>query len=279
MAAHICLRNGAFSYGRREIFGGLSLDLAAGERLCLLGPNGCGKTTLLRCLGGILKLREGHLLLNGREAAFLSETERARLVGFVFQEHTVHFPYSVLDIAQMGRAPHLGFFATPSLQDARIALRALETVGIAHLQDQRYTEISGGERQLALIARALAQEPEVLLLDEPTSHLDFGNQILILETINRLAHDEGMAIMMATHFPDHALLASSQAVLMKAGGFIAAGLPQQVITEENLQRLYGVSVKVVGVDGRASRRSAVVPMLSELTTLERENEPGRVPLL
>jgi iron complex transport system ATP-binding protein len=259
----IRLRGGGFSYARHMVFQGLDLDLFEGDVTCLLGPNGCGKTTLLRCLNTILGLREGELWLNGQRADTLSETERARMMGFVFQEHTIRFSYSVLDIVLMGRAPHLGFLAAPSKRDREIAERALETIGVAHLRDKRYTEISGGERQLALIARALAQEPQILLLDEPTSHLDFGNQMLILETINRLVREEHIAVMMATHFPNHALLTSTKVLLMKDGGFIAEGSPQEVITGSHLKALYGVDVEVVAVgNGKGERDRVIVPLMN-----------------
>jgi len=201
--------------------------------------------------------------LDGRDIARMSETERARSLGFVFQEHNIHFPYHVAEVVQMGRSPHLGFLAMPSRKDMEMASRSLEMVGMAGLAEQRYTEISGGERQLVLIARALTQQPRALLLDEPTSHLDFGNQMLILDTIRQLALDENLAVIMATHFPDHALLASNKVVLMKDGHFMAAGLPEEVITEENLKRLYGVDVRVLPVNqGAFGRASAVVPLLS-----------------
>ncbi|MDY7076706.1 MAG: ABC transporter ATP-binding protein [Chloroflexota bacterium] len=264
MEPRVRLRGGAFSYRDHPIFDGLDLDLFEGDAACLLGPNGCGKTTLLRCLNTILTLREGELWLNGQRADTFSETKRARMMGFIFQEHTIQFPYSVLDIVLMGRAPHLSFLAAPSKRDREIAEQALETVGIVHLRDHRYTEISGGERQLALIARALSQEPQILLLDEPTSHLDFGNQMLILKTISRLVREERIAVMMATHFPNHALLASTKVLLMRDGGFIAEGSPEDVITGSYLRQLYGVEVEVVCIQSEDGRQpKAVIPVLND----------------
>jgi len=257
------LSQGAFSYGAHSIFENLDLTLQAGDVWCLLGPNGCGKTTLLRCLNGLLPLRSGTIWLQGCELTTLDERARARLMGFVFQEHSSPFPYSVIQAVVMGRAPHLDFFASPSAHDIEIAEQALATVGMIHLRDQRYTEISGGERQLVLIARALAQEPTLLLLDEPTSHLDYGHQMSVLQTIYRLARERQLTVIMAPHVPDHALLIANQAALMQSGRFFAVGSPESVITEDNLERLYGVRVRIAAVDGDGlgGKRRAVVPLL------------------
>ncbi len=263
MEPRIRLENAAFSYGNHCIFRNLSLQLEQGQILCLLGPNGCGKTTLLRCVSGLTPLAEGRVLVDGRDMAMLSEVERARIMGFVFQEHNVLFPYTVLDVVRMGRAPHLGLFSVPSGQDTQIADDAIALVGIKSLRLKRYTEISGGERQLVLIARALAQEPSILLLDEPTSHLDFGNQTLILETISRLARQRGLAVLMATHVPDHALFIATQVALMKAGRFLATGAPPDVVTEQNLKALYGIDVRIVAVSGAGGTPAthSAVPLL------------------
>lgn len=263
MTVRMRLSNASFSYGEKRVFSDVSFDLERGEVLSLLGPNGCGKTTLLRCLNGSLRLDQGSVSLNGRDTTSLGSTEVAKVMGFVFQEHTVLFPYPVLEVVRMGRAPHLGFFSSPSTRDTEIAHEALETVGILHLSGKPYNQISGGERQLALIARALAQQPEILLLDEPTSHLDFGNQSLILQTIRRLARESNLSVVMTTHFPNHAVLVSSRVVLMKGGGFIAVGAPEEVIVESNLKELYGVEVKVVSVDdGRENKTKLVVPVMA-----------------
>jgi len=270
MAPRLCLEDGAFSYdGRRAIFSALNLSLHSGEIFCLLGPNGCGKTTLLRCLNGLLPLATGKVVLDGQGLDSLNEMERARRMAFVFQEENLLFSYSVLEIVRMGRAPHLGFFASPSKKDTQIAEAALETVGLADLREKPYTEISGGERQLALIARALAQEPEILLLDEPTSHLDFGNQMLILETIHRLSEARNLSVIMATHFPEHALLVSNKVALMKAGSFVAEGQADRVITAAALKDLYGVAVEVVSVtNGDGATVKAIVPVLRESSGVE-----------
>ena len=248
-ANRVRIEAASFHYGARPILDGLELELGEGEILSLLGPNGCGKTTLLRCIAGLLPLRTGRILLDGRDLTALDETSRARIMGFVFQEHTVLFPYSVLEVVRMGRAPHLGLFAVPSAHDTEIALQAIEMVGLQALAHERYTHISGGERQLALVARALAQEPQVLLLDEPTSHLDFGNQMLVLETVRHLAGERGLAVLMATHAPDHALFVADRVALMKGGGFLAVGPPAQVMTEANLKTIYGIDVRMVAVTG------------------------------
>lgn len=245
--AAISMHNGCFSFGDRTIFDDVNLDILKGEVLCILGANGCGKTTLLRCLNGTLRLKTGAVCLDGTGITEMDIVSIARRVGFVFQEHSAPFPFSVLEVVRMGRAPHLSFFGSPSSKDTEIAEKALDMVGMLGYRNKPYTQISGGERQLVLIARTLAQEPDVILMDEPTSHLDFKNQALILRIVNRLAKT-GMGVIMTSHFPDHALLYSDKVALMAEGSFTALGAPDDVITEPNLRRVYGIDVKVLKIE-------------------------------
>jgi iron complex transport system ATP-binding protein len=254
MGAKITLTNASFSYGEKNIFNNLDLKVSGGEIFCLLGSNGCGKTTLLSCINGILKLNTGEVLLDDRNISSMGATEIARKIGFIFQEHNAPFPYTVLEVVSMGRAPHLKLFSSPSAEDMKIAETALEKVGISHLRNHRYTQISGGERQLVLIARTLTQEPEVILLDEPTSHLDFKNQTTVLQIVNQLA-EQGMSIMMTSHYPDHALLFSSRVALMKDGQFLGIGKPTEVMTDEALAKVYDMEVSIITVDDPNTRRN------------------------
>jgi iron complex transport system ATP-binding protein len=193
-----------------------------------------------------MKLKNGKVALSDSDIASMKIDEVARKIGFVFQEHTAPFPFSVLEVVRMGRAPHLKLFSTPSPRDTAIAEEKLNMVGMFHLKDKPYTQISGGERQLVLIARTLAQEPEIILMDEPTSHLDFRNQTIILQIVNRLAQ-RGLAVLMTSHLPDHALLFSSRVALMKGGQFITTGKPTDVMTEDSLKEIYGIDVKMIEV--------------------------------
>ncbi len=247
MEARLSLKNASFSYQDKNVFTSLNLDVREGEVLCIMGANGCGKTTLLRCLNGSLRLKAGQVILENRDIATMTITNTAKKVGIVFQEHNAPFPFSVLEVVRMGRAPHLSLFSQPSARDTRIAEEMLEKVGIGHLKLQPYTQISGGERQLALIARTLTQGPEIILFDEPTSHLDFKNQALVLQIINQLAED-GLSIVMSSHMPDYALLYSSRVVLMNKGSFLAVDSPDKVITEGNLKEIYGIDVKILSIE-------------------------------
>lgn len=244
MTAAISLIDGRFSYDDREIFRDINLEVSPGEVVCILGANGCGKTTLLRCLSGSLSLEQGSLFLGKEELSRMKPDAIARKIGFVFQEHETPFPYSVMEIVCMGRAPHLGLFSSPSDGDRKIAEEALSRVGMLHLRDKPYTQVSGGERQLVLIARTLAQQPDIIMMDEPTSHLDFKNQVTILQIAKQLAR-QGMAVLMTSHYPDHALLFSSRVVLMKEGSFISVGEPAEVMTAETLGEIYGMEVNLI----------------------------------
>ncbi len=238
------VKNAAFAYREgQNIFTDINLQALENDILCILGPNGCGKTTLLKCLSGILKLRAGAILLDGRSLNSLKRHQIASIMGYIPQEHSSGFAYTVLDVVLMGRAPHLNIFSTPSENDYRIAEEAIEMVGVLQLKDKKYTEISGGERQLVLIARTLAQQPKMLLLDEPTSHLDFRNQTLILKLVKKLAK-KGLGVIMTSHFPDHALAYSGRIALMHNGSFVAQGNPGEVVNEANLERIYGIGVKI-----------------------------------
>jgi len=220
--------------------------LEKGETICLLGPNGCGKTTLLNCIHGDFVLSSGEILIDGQDVKTMTIAERAMKMGYVFQEHSAPFPYSSLEVVRMGRAPHLGLFQAPTKKDTVLAEKIMDEMGIGHLSAKRYTMLSGGERQLVLIARTLCQEPEMILFDEPTSHLDFKNQALILRTISRLA-DKGLTIIMTSHFPNHAWLLSSRVAMMGRGGIVAEGPADTVMTAENLSETYGLKVKVFRV--------------------------------
>jgi iron complex transport system ATP-binding protein len=250
MSPVIRISEASFSYNDTKVFSSVSFDIHPGEVLCLLGCNGCGKTTLLRCISGALRLIGGSVQLDNRDLSTMTATDIARRIGFVFQEHSSPFPYSVIDVVSMGRAPHLKIFSAPTRKDLRIAEEALDIVGMYHLRDKPYTQISGGERQLVLIARTITQQPDVILLDEPTSHLDLKNQTLILRMINKLAR-QGLSVMMSSHLPNHALLYSSKVALMHNGGILAMGNPDEVISEESLQEIYGIEVKIFsGHDGK-----------------------------
>lgn len=237
------VRGATFRYGAREVFRSIDLEARAGEVISVLGPNGCGKSTLLRCLSGELALNEGTVRIGGGDIASLDAGSRARRIGFLFQQHTPSFPFPVLDVVAMGRAPHLGWLGTPAAKDLAIADSALERVGLIHLRNRPYTEISGGERQLVLLARTLAQEPDVIMLDEPTAHLDLKNQMQSLKTIGSLAA-QGVTMVMATHDPSHAFLFPGKAVLMSLQGPVSIGLADTVLTEATLTATFGVEIGV-----------------------------------
>jgi iron complex transport system ATP-binding protein len=238
----------AFGFPGRTVGRDVSFALGAGEVMCVLGPNGGGKTTLFRTVLGLLAPHSGTVKIAARDLQTISRGEIARHIGYVPQGHAAYFAYTVLEFVLMGRTAHLGVFSSPSKKDWAVAERVLESLGIGHLAGKPVTEISGGERQLALVARALAQEPELLVLDEPTASLDFGNQVRVLERIAQLA-GLGIAILFSSHDPDHAFLAARRVLLLSEGRVLEAGTPREVIRPDTLERMYRVSVQVLPLPG------------------------------
>ncbi|MBC7292588.1 MAG: ABC transporter ATP-binding protein, partial [Thermoleophilia bacterium] len=178
--------------------------------------------------------QSGEVRIDGRSILGLSRRERARLLAYVPQAHTAPFPFHVLDVVLTGRTAHISLTSAPSAHDRAVAWQSLERLGIAHLAHRPYTELSGGERQLVLIARALAQEPRVLIMDEPSSHLDFGNQARLLSLIKSLVQEKDLAVLMSSHFPNHAFACASRVALIKDGRMVALGCPDEVLTEAAL---------------------------------------------
>ena len=255
------VKNISFDYDGEEIFSDISFSIESGDVLCILGPNGTGKTTLIKCLNGLNEINSGEILINGEDIRGLSFRQISKHVGYIPQSHVPSFPFKVFDVVLMGRAPYLNLTDSPKDEDKKIALDALKTLGIEDLKDKEYTNLSGGERQLVFLARVLCQKPDILILDEPTSHLDFGNQIKLLEIIDNLAR-AGLSIIMSSHFPDHAFLSSTKVAIMKNKKFIDFGTPDDVVTEENLKRAYSIDVKLMELD---DKRKVCVPMKTNLT--------------
>ncbi len=236
-----------FAYpGGRTVIKDASFTLDKGEVLTILGPNGAGKSTLFNCLANIRSPSSGTILLNGTPMAEMSVREIAGVIGYVQQSHIPVFDYTVLYFVMMGRAAKIGIFSKPKEEDRRIAMRSLETLHIAHLAEKPYTEISGGERQLVLIARALTQQPQAILLDEPTSHLDFGRSTYILELVQNMSAS-GYSIIMTTHDPNHAILLGGKAAILDRDGVLHVGYTRELVTEECLRELYRSELHLIDI--------------------------------
>lgn len=239
-----------FSYDANQaVLKGINLSLARGMLISLLGPNGSGKTTLLKCLNGLLSPKRGSIYLEEKELRGLTRTEIAKLVSYVPQEHKTAFPYLVQDVVLLGLSPHLGFFATPKPKDLKRTNQLLADLGIGHLALRPYTELSGGERKLVLIARALMTASEIVIMDEPTAHLDMKHQGEVLNLIRALSRKKGLTVVMTLHDPNLAVMISDQVILLKEGQLVAQGEAASVMTKENMQALYDCQIDFFAVEG------------------------------
>lgn len=247
--------------GGPPLLKGLSLTLRRGATLCLLGPNGCGKTTLLRCLLGLEVPSAGEITLDGEALASLSPQQRARRMAYVPQGSAGAFPFSVFDVVLMGRSAHLRFMADPSEADHRITRDALAQLQISHLEHRLFNQLSGGERQLVLLARALAQQAPLLVLDEPCTGLDLGHQVQVLQALRSLAGG-GYAIVLSTHLPEHAFALQAEVGLLQDGQLRGPAPAAEVLDAAALSALYQTPVDLLQVaSGPAQGQHMCVPVL------------------
>lgn len=255
--------NLTFSYpkGEGKVLDQASISLDEGEILCILGPNGAGKTTLLNCMAGLLTPTGGNIRLCGKPLHTMKAKEIAGIVGYVPQIHTPAFDYKVLDVVLMGRAPKTGIFGRPSKEDEKLCLQTLESMNLSHLAYRSYLDISGGERQQVMIARAIVQGPKAILFDEPTAHLDYGNQHRVLKRVKQMK-EEGFSVIITTHNPDHALLLGGKAAIVGKDGSITQGSSEEILTEDTLRSIYQTDLKLLWVE-EAGRTVCIAPGLQE----------------
>jgi len=240
----------SFAYSVAPVVVDVSLSLARGQIGALIGANGSGKSTLIRCIAGLLQPAGGTVMFDGSPLKDLRARERAKRIAYVPQSSLTVFPFTALEVVLTGRSPYSGRFRFESLRDEQIALAALETLDAAHLAARHITELSGGEHQLVTVARALAQEPDVMLLDEPASALDLKHRTQLARALKRLRDERGIAVLMVTH--DLMLLDASVDLLfaMKSGRVVASGAPEMVLNDEVLGEVYDAPVRTKRGDGR-----------------------------
>lgn len=246
----------SFDYRRQSVLHNISFSVERGTVCGLLGPNASGKTTLLKCLNGILKPKEGQIRVNGQPVGDLSRREIARLMAVVPQQTTIAFAFTALQMVVMGRAARLGSLRLPSRQDYWEAGETLEDLGIGDLAERPFNELSGGERQLVLLSRALFQDPLILLLDEPTSHLDFKNQFMIMDKVREVTKSKRLTTVISLHDPNLAAIYCTQMVMLKKGRIHQEGSRKVVFERETLEAVYGMKVIV---ENTSTGTSVVIP--------------------
>lgn len=282
-------RDVRFSFGSNQVLRGIDLSVERGTVCCLMGMNGCGKSTFLDCVLGENEPQGGSILIDGADAQRLRAAERARLVAYVPQIHKHSFPYTVEHIVLMGRTVHQGAFGVPDDEDRELVARALALCGIERLAGRPCTSLSGGEMQMVLLARALVQDTPLIVLDEPTAHLDFRNELVFLETVERLVGESGVTVVMATHSPNQAFHLGSvgldvRVALMSGGRIVRFGGADEVLDEQALARWFGVRARVVdvgpaggGADVDGTRRiRQIVPLTSVPLPADGAGEAGGV---
>jgi iron complex transport system ATP-binding protein len=251
MSVDISVRQISFTYDPpRWALSNVSFDIPAGRFCGIIGPNGSGKTTLLKCISGYIKPDFGSVTVGGRDVTTMPAREVARRMALVQQHAALEYEFTVGDIVLTGRNPHLSRWRGESKDDYAIAMNALEAAGIAHLKDRLVTELSGGEWQMMILARALTQQADIMLLDEPVTGLDIRHQVHIMGTVKRLAAQRGISVVCVLHDLNLALTYCDQIVLMQDGSLAAVGLPADVLTRDRLESVYGTKLHIIESDGQ-----------------------------
>ncbi|WP_312753129.1 ABC transporter ATP-binding protein [Rummeliibacillus suwonensis] len=223
----------------------INFTLNNGEIMAILGPNGAGKTTMLKCITGLLEWKKGQTFIDDKPLKSYSRKEIWKRIGYVPQAHKMIFGFTIEDLVVMGRAPYISMLAKPSKKDYEAAYKSLEAVGILHLAKKSCNEVSGGELQLALIARTLVSDPEVLILDEPESHLDIQKQIIILQTIKKLSTEHGISCIINTHYPNHAFYLANHVLMTAKKKKVIHGKVREVMTEPQMKEYFGIELKKI----------------------------------
>lgn len=248
----ITVRDLKFAYGSVPVLKGLEFSFDEGQMVCVLGKNGAGKSTLFRCLLGLQKGYQGEICMDGQDVRRMPAAELAKKVAYIPQNHNAAYAFSVRDMVLLGTTASVGNFGNPGKAQYEMADQAIRRIGIEALADRSYAEISGGEQQLTLIARALAQQAKILIMDEPCANLDYGNQMRLLQTLVKLSK-EGYLILQSTHNPEHAFLFADQAVALIDGKIAGAGKPQEILTKPLLEEMYHIKMDLYSVGENGMR--------------------------
>ena len=252
------IENLSFSYGDHQVLKAVNFTTNYGEFLSVLGPNGVGKSTLFKCMLGLLSPASGSIKIDGVDLRAIKETELAKKIAYIPQSHSPVFNFSVKDMVLMGTTAQTGRFSSPGKKETALAYDAMERLEITHLSDRGYGNISGGERQMVLIARAIAQQAKILIMDEPSANLDFGNKIKVMRTVKKLT-ENGYTVIQSTHDPDQAFLYSDKILAMHHGQVLAWGTPQSVMDRDLISELYNVDVDICSL--KEDKISVCIPRI------------------
>ena len=255
----IRLNQVCFSYNEMPVLHGIDFAVGEGEMVGLLGPNGSGKTTLIKLLSGVLPPSEGQIYLDGSGLSRLKRREVAQRVAVVPQQFNMPFAFTVREVVLLGRTPFMGAFSDDGKKGQEVVQRAMELIGVDGLKERFFNELSGGERQKAILAMTLAQEPKLLLLDEPTTHLDINHQVEILDLVKSLNREQGITVIGAMHDLNLAALYFERLVLLKEGHIFADGPPDRVLTEENIKEVFSASVMVTKHPATSAPHIVITP--------------------